>query len=242
MESHSYEIENVDEMVALCVEAFDLSREDVLRYMAEAREEPEFTTLLRRRTRFAFDLKTQPGLGQRLLWWVLVRGRKPGLIVETGIHDGLGSLVLLVAAERNAAEGGPDAHVIGVDSNPFAGRLVPDRVKGRWEHVVGYSTDVLEDVVAGRRIGVFVHDTDHTEALQSFEFGLALAHASDPLTIVDSSGGDVPTLARLAGLHGARVYHAVPVADRTPGRKRVDFATFRGGPEALNAPESRPSS
>ena len=81
VESHSFEIGNVDEMVAFCADAFDLPAEEVHRHIAEARSDPELTTLLRRRTRWAFDLKTQPPLAQRLLWWVLVRGRKPALIV-----------------------------------------------------------------------------------------------------------------------------------------------------------------
>ena len=137
VESHSFEIGNVDEMVAFCVDAFDLPAEDVRRYVAEARSDPEFTTLLRRRTRWAFDLKTQPPLAQRLLWWVLVRGQKPELIVETGIYEGLGSLVLLVAAERNRSEGGPDARVVSVDSDPRSGRLVPKHLEHRWERVIG---------------------------------------------------------------------------------------------------------
>ena len=235
VESHSFEIGNVDEMVAFCVDAFDLPAEDVRRYVAEARSDPEFTTLLRRRTRWAFDLKTQPPLAQRLLWWVLVRGQKPGLIVETGIYEGLGSLVLLVAAERNRSEGGPDARVVSVDSDPRSGRLVPKHLEHRWERVIGHTSDVLEDAIGGRRIGVFVHDTPHTEAAQRHEFELALLNAADPLTIVDGGGGRIPTLAGLAAERGAVLHHAVPKPAGHPARISVDFATFRGR-------ESRPSS
>jgi hypothetical protein len=235
VESHSFDIGNVDEMVAFCADAFDLPPEDVRRYMTEARSDPELTTLLRRRTRWAFDLKTQPPLAQRLLWWVLVRGQKPGLIVETGVYEGLGSLVLLVAAERNAREGGPDARVVSIDSDPRSGRLVPKHLEHRWEKVIGDTSDVLEDAIGHRRIGVFIHDTPHTEATQRHEFELALRNRADPLTIVDGGGGQIPTLAELAAQHGVVLHHAVPQPAGHPVRISVDFATFRG-------PGSRPSS
>lgn len=231
VESHTYEIENVEEMIGFCARAFQLPEGDVRRYMAEAQVEPEFTSLLRARTRWAFDVKTQPPLAQRLLWWVLVRGRKPAVIVETGVYDGLGSLVLLVAAQRNEQEGGPRTRVIGIDSDPRAGRLVPPNLRERWEFVVGYTSDVLEGAVADAKIGVLIHDTPHTEEIQQFEFGLALRHADDPLTIVDGSGGKVPTLAEMAAGRGVEVFHATPVAEDHPGLKGVDFATFPAAAE-----------
>jgi Methyltransferase domain len=228
VESHTYEIANRDELVAFCVDAFGLDEELVRRLMDEAERDPELTTLLRRRTRFAFDLKTEPPLGQRLVWWVLVRARKPALIVETGVYEGLGSLVLLTATERNAAEGGPDARVIGIDSDPRAGRLVPNHLKHRWERVVGLSTDVMEDAIGDRLVDVLVHDTLHTREIQEHEFGVALRHAAAALTIVEGSGGQVDVLGRLCDEHRTRLWHFTPVPVRHPYRPAgVDVATFR---------------
>ena len=231
VESFAYDLENTDELVTFCVDALGLDAALVRELIAEAAREPEFTTLLRARTRWAFDLKTQPPLGQRLLWWVIVRARKPSLIVETGVYEGLGSLVLLVAAERNAAEGGPDARVVGIDADRHAGRLVPEHLKHRWEKVVGYSTDVLEGAIAGRRVDLLVHDTPHTREIQQHEFGVALRHAADELTLVDGSGGTVDVLGRLCGEHGSRLWHFAPRPRRHPYRPQgVDVATFRQPP------------
>jgi hypothetical protein len=235
VESHSFEVENLEEIIAFCAEAFDLAPAAVRRFAAEASSDPELTTFLRRRTRWIFDLKTQPPLGQRLLWWILVRGKKPELIVETGIYEGLGSLVLLVAAERNWSEGGPDARVLSVDSDPRAGRLVPGHFEHRWERVIGKTQDVLEDAIDGRRIGVFIHDTPHTEAVQRHEFGLAFRNRADTLTIVDGAGGRLPMLAELAARHGAVLHHVVPTPARHPAKISVDIATF-------TAPGSKPAS
>jgi hypothetical protein len=230
VESFSYELANRDELVAFCAESLEIDAERVRELIAEAESDPELTTELRRRTRFAFDLKTQPRLGQRLLWWVMVRSQRPALIVETGVYEGLGSLVLLTAAARNAAEGGPDARVIGVDSDPRAGRLVPDRLKGRWERVVGLSGDALEPAIGDRRVDVLFHDTPHTREIQEHEFGVVLRHAADEVTIVDGSGGKVGVLARLAAERGTRLWHFTPVPVAHPHRGGVDFATFRSEP------------
>jgi hypothetical protein len=227
VESHSYEIDNRGEMAAFCAAAFDLPVDDVHAYMDEAATDPELTVLLRRRTRWAFDLKTEPRIGHRLLWWVLVRGRKPALIVETGVYDGLGSLVLLAAAERNARNGGPDARVIGIDVDERCGRLVPAHLEHRWERVIGDTHEVLDEAIGDREVGVFVHETPHTREIQEFEFGTALGHAGEVLTVVDGSGGQHDVLAELASAGGGVVHHAVPIARRHPGRKAVDFATFR---------------
>jgi predicted O-methyltransferase YrrM len=241
VESFAYELENVDELVAFCVDALGLGEARVRELIAEAQREPEFTTMLRARTRWAFDLKTQPPLGQRLLWWVIVRARKPSLIVETGVYEGLGALVLLVAAERNAAEGGPDARVIGIDADRRAGRLVPEHLKHRWEKVVGYSTDVLEDAIAGRPVDMLVHDTPHTREIQAYEFGVALRHAGDELTLVEGSGGTVDVLARLCDEHGTRLWHFEPRPRRHPYRPHgVDVATFRRVPAAAEPAPAAP--
>jgi hypothetical protein len=63
-------------------------------------------------------------------WYAVVRALKPQLIVETGIKQGLGSLVLLAALERNAGEGG-SGRLISFDIDPFSGWVVPQRLRAR---------------------------------------------------------------------------------------------------------------
>ena len=44
---------------------------------------------------------------RRIGWYAIVRAKRPGHIVETGVDKGLGSVVLASALLRNAAEGSP---------------------------------------------------------------------------------------------------------------------------------------
>jgi Methyltransferase domain len=227
VESHSYELANRDEVIAFCARAFGLDEGEARRYADEALHDPALTSDLRRRTRWAFDLKTQPPLGQRLIWWILVRARRPRLVVETGIYEGLGSLVVLAALRRNAEDGEPDGRLISVDSDAHAGRLVPEELKRRWEKAVGFTSDVLEGALGDREVDILIHDTPHTEEIQEHEFGVALRRAAPVLTLIDGSGGRVSTLRTLARRHGTTLHHVTPIPRDHPYRPRgVDVATF----------------
>jgi hypothetical protein len=188
LEGYSYEIDNEDELAAFVAELLGTPVTDVTRHLEETREDPELNERLARRTRWRFDVKTRPRPGDRLLWYALARSLKPRLIVETGIYQGLGSLVLLRALERNAEEG-VEGELLSIDMDPEAGWLVEPRVAGRWRKVVGMTMDVLERELRGRSVQMLIQDTTpHTYETQMFEFGVGLAHAGDRLVLVDRSG------------------------------------------------------
>ncbi|MGH2962361.1 MAG: class I SAM-dependent methyltransferase [Solirubrobacterales bacterium] len=206
LESHSYEIDNEDELVTFVAELLGAEPRDVERHVEETRSDPELNERLARRTRWRFDVKTRPPAGNRLLWYALARSLKPRLIVETGIYQGLGSLVLLRALERNADEG-VEGELLSIDVDPEAGRLVEPGVAARWRKVVGMTTDVLERELDGRSVQMLVQDTPHTYENQAFEFGAALAHAGDRLVLVDSGGGRTPALSELCKRAGGTHRH-----------------------------------
>ena len=131
--------------------------------------------------RWRIDCKRDMPLGNRLLWYALVRAVKPRLTVETGIYQGLGSLMLLRALARNAEEG-VEGHLISIDFDPGSGWLVPERLRDRWTPLFGDIEADLEPALADRDIDLFIHESDHNERLQRFEFGTALAHAASDLT------------------------------------------------------------
>jgi hypothetical protein len=109
--------------------------------------------------------------------------------------------MLLRALARNAEEG-VEGHLISIDFDPASGWLVPERLRDRWTPVFGDIETDLEPALEGRDIDLFIHESDHNEALQRFEFGLALAHAARDLYVIDSSGRELPVLRELCGLHG----------------------------------------
>jgi hypothetical protein len=204
LHSYSYDVANRDELAAFCGDLIGIEVSHARDLIAEADDDAELGPALCRRVRWRFDYKRRLPLGPRLLWWVLIRAAKPGVVVETGIHDGLGSLVILRGLERNAREGA-DGRLISFDIDPATGWLVPDRLRGRWQRVTGWLEETFEPTLRESGVDILFHDSDHNEELQRLEFGTALRHArGEALWIVDPSGLTLPVLRDLCAEHGGR--------------------------------------
>jgi hypothetical protein len=226
-ESFSYELDNRVELIEGLAAALGRSGSELAAYAAEVDHDPELNGLLSRHVCRRFDVKHRLPLGHRLAWYVLARAFKPELIVETGIYDGLGSLALLRALERNRGEGSA-GELISIDSNPHAGSIVRDELRANWRRITGFTSDCLLPAIEARRVGMFFQDTAHTEANQRFEFTAALSHAADCLVLLDGSGGLSGTLQAVSAEQGG-VYHRLPVHSRNhiyPGLD-VAFAVFQ---------------
>jgi len=105
---------------------------------------------------------------RRIGWYAIVRAKRPGHIVETGVDKGLGSVVLASALLRNAAEGSP-GRLTSIDINPEAGYLVKAKP---WSDVVnlviGDSVSVIQSLE--EPVDLFLHDSDHSPAHERREF------------------------------------------------------------------------
>lgn len=237
-ESFTYALDNEHDVVDALAGPLRTSRRDLLGFIAETRTDPELNERLAHHLRRRFDVKHRPQLGNRLVWYLIARALKPELIVETGIYQGLGSLGLLRALERNAAEGRP-GELLSFDMNPRAGSVVREELHARWRRVVGSTSDLLVPALEGRSVGMLIHDTPHTDENQRLEFGAALAHAAPRLVLVDSSGC-MPTLSLLCA-ERAVPYHRIELRSRAhiyPGAK-LAFALFESEGSAKPADRGR---
>lgn len=132
--------------------------------------------------------KPSPAFGKRLGWYALARAMRSPLIVETGVHDGLGSLLLLRALERNTAEGHP-GRLISFDVNPRAGWLVAS--DPQWELRIQSSREGLPKVL--ERDGapdLFIYDGWHSYEDERGDLELA-AHSLGPDGILLSDDAQV---------------------------------------------------
>ncbi|MEA2366282.1 MAG: hypothetical protein QOI32_1794 [Thermoleophilaceae bacterium] len=195
--SYTYDLGNVDELLEFVTALTGVERTELEVYLREVDSDPELGKRLRQRTRWRIDAKRRMPLGNRLLWYLLVRHAKPGLVVETGILKGLGSLVVLRALERNAAEG-VDGRLMSIDIDPRAGWVVAPQLAGRWERLTGDILTELPAALEGRQVDMLIHDSVHTERFQSLEFGLALERMGERLFVVDESGPEIGVLRSLA--------------------------------------------
>jgi methyltransferase family protein len=207
--SYSFELANKDELVRFAARVTRRPEAEMERYLAETEDDPELNERLRRRVRWRLDYKRSMPLGNRLLWYLLVRALRPELTVETGIYQGLGSLAVLRALERNAEEG-DEGRLMSIDIDPESGWLVAPHLRERWEPVFQDVETALDDNLRGREVGLFIHESDHNETLQRIEFGAALRHAARDVYVVDSGGFTQPVLAELSKDRASRLGYFVP--------------------------------
>ncbi len=189
-ENFTYDLGNIDELTTFLATALGTSGEVQRRYIDELLSDSVLQSELRAKTRWRFSMKTHLGYGRRLGWYALIRTLKPTLAIETGIHDGLGSAVLLSALERNAKEGGPDGRLLSFDPAQDAGWLVPERLRRRWSPIFETSDAALEREVRGKEVGFMLHDSLHTYETETFELQAAFRHSASVCALVsDNPGG-----------------------------------------------------
>ncbi len=180
----TYEIDNVDELVAMVARLLGEDRAHVAVFANELEEDDVLRHELRDKLRDRRDRNSSMPFGRRVGWYVLSRLLKPRVVVETGTHDGLGSVAILEALERNAAQG-PAGRLISIDIDPMTGWLVPDRLRGRYEQLHGDSVDVLAGLTD--RVDLAVLDSAHTYDHEVRELALLRARTGHAMVLVSDN-------------------------------------------------------
>jgi len=128
--------------------------------------------------------------------YAIVRLLAPALVIETGVHDGLSSSLILKALEDNrrgrlVSVDLPSADLPVTSRGP--GWLVPDRMRHRWKLQLGDARSILPRVCAEHApIDLFLHDSDHSVAHRRFELTTVKPHLARHGVILcdDDSPGD----------------------------------------------------
>jgi Methyltransferase domain len=201
IDNFTYELANEDELVSWLAGQFGATSERVAELLAEAHANPGLNGRLRAATSRRFSMKTAPPLGRRLGWYVIVRLLKPARMVETGIHDGLGSLTLLHALDRNAAEGAP-GELVSFDIDNTAGWIVGDH--RRWSRRIESTRDALAGALQEAPTQVFLHDSLHTYDHERFELETAAAHLAPGGLLMSDNSNETTALADVCAEVGAR--------------------------------------
>jgi hypothetical protein len=108
-------------------------------------------------------------LGRRIGWYAFVRATKPKVVVETGVHQGIGAVTLIRALEKNALEGFTGRY-FGTDIDPEAGALVSGKFRVTGHVMFGDSLESLGKL--SEEIDLFINDSDHSAEYESREYEL----------------------------------------------------------------------
>jgi hypothetical protein len=112
-------------------------------------------------------LDRNSGFGRRLGWYAIIRAMRPRLVVETGVDQGLGSVIIASALLRNRAEGAPGTY-LGTDINPAAGVLFKPPYDGCGRIAYGDSIETLQRL--DQPIDLFINDSDHSAQYEGREY------------------------------------------------------------------------
>jgi hypothetical protein len=232
VDTFTYDLANEHELVNVTARALGVAPKRVAALFDEARTDALLGAGLARRVRWRFDFKRRVRFGRRYAWYAIARVLRPEVIVETGIKDGLGSVLLLRALQRNAAEGAP-GRLISFDLYPDKGWLVPDELRDRWQPVFASTREALAPALEGMRVGMLVHDSDPGSA--DFEYRTALEHAAPRLALVAGTAHHSDALRALCEEHDVpyHYFHDRPKRHVSPGSSTaVGIFTARTPPGA----------
>jgi predicted O-methyltransferase YrrM len=122
------------------------------------------------------------------LLYVLVRGLRPEVVIETGVAHGITSAYLLAGLADN---GRGSLHSIDLPSRAMirsglVGAAVPNVLRNRWIYHWAPSGRVLPNLLktTAHQLGLFVHDSDHRYANMRHELELAWNAAPEGAWIV----------------------------------------------------------
>jgi len=107
------------------------------------------------------------GFGRRLGWYTLIRILKPKIVIETGVSDGIGSLVITAALIKNADEGILGKYY-GTELDTNAGWMFREPYSNFGEIIFGDSIDSLENF--NEQIDMFINDSDHSAEYEYREY------------------------------------------------------------------------
>jgi hypothetical protein len=139
--------------------------------------------------------------GRRAAWYAVVRALRPAVVVESGVHDGLGSAVVLRALERNAEEG-HDGSLIGIDIDPSSGWLVPPDLQARFKLQIGDSLTTLKALPTEPGIQIFIHDSDHRYDHEWSEYEIVESAAGPHMTLISDNAHAESALLDFARVRG----------------------------------------
>ena len=105
--------------------------------------------------------------GRRIGWYSLVRALKPKLVIETGVHHGIGACVLASALTRNRLEGSPGRY-LGTDIDPQAGVLFTGKFAA--EGSIEYGDSIATLAAIDSPIDFFINDSDHSADYEAREY------------------------------------------------------------------------
>ena len=193
--------------------AFGVNRDTVLSYFAEIEESQVLKNAQERvRSSYSEMLDSDLSPGRRAVWYAVARIRKPTVILETGVHQGLGALCLILALSKNSEEAGVRGLYIGTDLRSDAGVLVKlSELADSFELLVGDSIDSISAL--GLEVDMYVSDSDHFEGYEKDELQAVSRLLSNEYVIISDNAHATSVLSDWSAAEDGKYVFLDEVAD-----------------------------
>ena len=136
---------------------------------------------------------SNPNIGRRVGWYIIVRVIKPKLVFESGVFQGLGSLVICKALSLNQIEDQPGSY-LGTDIDPSSGVFFKGNLTSYGEIVLGDSVTVVNALKS--EIDLYVCDSDHSATYELKEYEAAKSKMSQNGIILSDNAHSTSVLAK----------------------------------------------
>jgi predicted O-methyltransferase YrrM len=214
----TFEIANLDELAQWAAAVADSSFDHAQAALDEVARDAVLAARLRAATSGRWWWTTRaPAFGKRLGWYALARMLRPRLVVEVGVDDGLGSLLLLRALERNAAEDHP-GRLVSFDVNPAAGWLVDGR--SLWDLRIESSSVGLPRLLEQEgELDLFIYDGWHSHAAERADLESAFPRLRPDGVLLSDDSQVTRALPEFCVEHGLELFefHEIPLEHFHPG-------------------------
>ena len=217
----TYDLEPTNREYLACMIAVVTGRspEDIRGYFAELENDTALFEHIRQATKASDDefiSDADAKFGRRIGWYAFVRALKPKVVVETGIHKGLGSVVLTSALQRNAAEGAP-GYYYGTEIRTEYGFLLCGPYAQYGKILYGDSIESLKAL--GKPIDLFINDSDHSEEYEGREYQTVKDMLPERAVLLGHNSDCTDKLYKFAVQTGRKFlfFHEVPREHWYPG-------------------------
>jgi hypothetical protein len=175
----------------------------IQKYLGEIQDDAEFKShiaglLPTHSDRYRTD--PEPHVGRRMVWYAIVRAIKPEVVVETGVDQGMGAVVLCAALKRNASEGYAGQY-FGTEINPLAGHFLKGEYAKFGKILYGDSLKSLETL---EKIDLFINDSDHSASYERAEYELVRNKLTPHAIVLGDNSHVTSELAEFSMRHGRR--------------------------------------
>lgn len=165
LSNHYYDLDDFN-LVEICYflsQNLNQPFETISNYLKEILNEERMDPFVRNN----LPSNVQFGFGRRVVWYVAVRVLKPKIVVETGVHQGMGTYAICRALEMNEIDGYMGL-ALGTEINPNCGQFIPEELRKYSRIMLGDSLETLRNLTSN--IDIFINDSNHNAEYEFEEY------------------------------------------------------------------------